>query len=109
MKLTELEPQFVKVIDERTFQDVDDVAQADGIIFVCPKCIVTLGGRAGAHSVLCWQPHVPQTIRPVPGRWNFVGSGYGDLTLRAGSSSIALTGEGCQAHFWITNGEIVNA
>lgn len=109
MRVTELEPQFVKIIDERTTQDVDDIASADGIMFVCPKCIITLGGRAGAHSVLCWQPHVPQSRTPGPGRWNFIGTGYSDLTLLAGSSSIALTGDGCKAHFWITSGEIVNA
>ena len=121
MKLAELEPQFLKIEDERTFKHVNDVESADGICFVCPKCIVTLGGRAGAHSVICWQPCVPQTIPPIPGRWSFIGTGYTDLTLRAGSSSVLLTQtkvtkpdgtvvlEGCGAHFYITNGEIVNA
>jgi len=109
MRLSELEPQFLKITSPTTFQDVDAIADADGVIFLCPVCFRANGGSVGTHSVICWQPHVPQTIPPTPGRWNFVGTGYGDLTLRAGSSSIALTGDGCKAHFFITNGEIVGA
>jgi hypothetical protein len=71
----------------------------------------------GVHGVICWQPHVPQTMPPVPGRWKFMGTGYNDLTLVAGSSSILLTctckpkpGEPpckcCKAHFFIKNGNI---
>jgi hypothetical protein len=56
--------------------------------------------------VLCWQPHVPQTIHPIPGRWRFVGTGYDDLSLVAGSSSIALK-SGCKAHFFVRDGNIV--
>jgi hypothetical protein len=106
MKLTELNPQFLKILDERTFQHTDDIAEADGMCFLCPVCFVTNNGTVGTHSCICWQPRVPQTINPIPGRWNFSGTGYSDLTLTAGSSSILLQGEGCKAHFFITNGEI---
>jgi hypothetical protein len=111
MRLTELEPRFLKIVDERTFRtDVDAVAEADGVMFVCPLCLKNAAmTRPGVHSVICWRPHVPQTVTPGPGRWDFSGTGFGDLTLTAGSSSISLTGPGCGAHFFITNGEILLA
>lgn len=107
MRLVDLDPRFLKVETERSFRDVDDIAAADGIVFLCPKCLGDNGGqRPGVHSIICWQPHIPQTIPPTPGRWSFVGTGIEDLTLKAGSSSIALT-SGCCAHFYITAGGIV--
>jgi hypothetical protein len=106
VKLTELEPQFLKIESDTLFRHVDTIGEADGIAFVCPLCLRNQQmSRPGVHSVICWQPRVPQTIPPTPGRWSFSGTGYEDLTLTAGSSSILLQG-GCGAHFWITNGEI---
>ena len=102
----ELEGQFIKVIDENSWRDVDAIGDADGVIFLCPKCYQDNGGSVGTHSVLCWSPKVPLTITPVPGRWNLTGTGLSDLTLVAGSSSVLLT-SGCQAHFFVRNGEIV--
>jgi hypothetical protein len=79
--------------------------EADGISFLCPKCWLANGGGAGTHQVLCWRPHVPPDVDPKPGRWELVGTGFADLTLTAGSSSVALRG-GCAAHFFIESGEI---
>jgi len=84
---------------------VDDIKQADGVLFLCPKCFSVNGGSKGTHWVLCWRPHVPQTVKPIPGRWELLGTGYGDLSLRAGSSSIQLEA-GCRAHFFIEAGAI---
>jgi len=107
IKLTELEPQFLKRIDDTHFQNVDSISDADGVMFVCPLCFENNGkSNIGVHSVLCWNPSVPQTTEPVPGRWNLLGTGYGDLTLQAGSSSIHLTGEGCGWHGFIRNGDV---
>lgn len=107
MRLTELEPQFLKRSDDTHFQEVDSIAEADGIIFVCPKCFSENGNkRPGVHSVICWNPSVPQTTSPTPGRWNLLGTGYSDLTLQAGSSSILLLPPSCGWHGVITNGEI---
>lgn len=108
MRLTDLEPQFLKWIDDKTFQHVDALADADGIFFVCPKCLEASGARSGVHGVICWGPQVPQTTSPTPGRWELRGTGYDDLTLVAGSSSVLLTGPGCGAHFFVRGGEIVH-
>ena len=75
------------------------IEQADGVMFDCPVC--------ERHSVICWRPHVPLSIPPRPGRWEFAGSGFGDLTLHAGSSSIYLPRTACQAHFWVRGGMVV--
>lgn len=111
MRLRELEPEFLKITGEDTFRHYKEdgslysLSEADGVLFLCPVCFKTNSGPIGTHSVICWQPHVPQNIGPVPGRWSFSGTGLNDLTLTAGSSSILLMG-GCNAHFFITNGEI---
>jgi hypothetical protein len=108
VKLSQLEPQFLKITSPSRYSLHDDIASADGIEFLCPVCFEKNFGRIGTHMVLCWQPHVPQTVKPGPGRWNFEGTGYADLTLVAGSSSVQLMG-GCNAHFWVRGGEIVLA
>jgi len=74
-------------------------------MFACPKCFESNKGLVGTHRVLCWRPRVAQTESPRPGRWEFEGTGYDDLTLVAGSSSIALQG-GCNAHFFVRDGKI---
>lgn len=106
MRLTELDPRFLKVASAHLFKHVMHIDHADGILFLCPKCFAANGGRAGTHGVICWRPRVPQTVHPIPGRWEFVGSGFEDLSLVAGSSSVLLTGPGCQAHFFVRNGTI---
>jgi hypothetical protein len=85
---------------------VDSIAEADGVQLLCPKCVITNSGHVGTHSVICWRPRVPLDVCPKPGRWEMLGTGIDDLTLHAGSSSIALTGGGCAAHFFIENGGI---
>lgn len=104
--LLDLEPEFLKVIDERMFHcEGVSIDEADGICFLCPKCFAANSGSCGTHSVICWRPNVPQTIHPTPGRWDFRGNGFEDLSLVAGSSSILLHG-GCNAHFFVENGHI---
>lgn len=107
MKLTELEPRFLKfeATDPKVYAHTDSVSEADGVLFVCPKCFAAQG-RPGSHSIICWRPRVPHEITPQPGRWEFEGTGYHDLTLVAGSSSVLLTGPGCGAHFFVRKGEI---
>ena len=105
MKLEDLEPRWLKITLPDRFMEVDSIAEADGIQFFCPKCFEANGGPVGTHMVICWRPRVPSGQKPGPGRWELHGSGYGDLTLIAGSSSVLLT-SGCRAHFYIRNGTI---
>ena len=110
MLLNQLEPQFIKRIDDTHWQEVDNIQNADGIEFVCPVCLKNNNmHRPGVHSIICWEPNVPQSMNPKPGRWYLNGTGYNDLTLKGlTSDSVLLTGdEGCKAHFFITNGEII--
>ena len=112
MKLIDLEPEFTTIAAENgklvRRLDETDINVADGIMFLCPKCFQQNSGPVGTHMVLCWRPRVSQEITPGPGRWEFEGTGFNDLTLVAGSSSVLLQG-GCQAHFFIRNGEIIMA
>lgn len=110
MRLTELEPHFLKVEDDRTSVMIDDLAAADGIDFLCPKCFQKNGGKRGTHSIICWfAGRVPDGKTPGPGRWTPSGTGYHDLTFVPGnpprSTSVLQIG-GCAAHFFIENGEI---
>lgn len=108
MKLTDLDAKFLKLESERVHAFVEDIKDADGVRFLCPVCFINNGNTSeGTHMMECWRPHVPQSNSlSGPGRWEFVGSGLDDLTLVAGSSSILING-GCNAHFWIRNGEII--
>lgn len=106
MRLAELEPTFLMRIDDAHWKMLDKIEGADGVQFLCPLCFSNNGNRReGVHSVVCWNPSVPQTTSPIPGRWEMRGTGYGDLTLVAGSSSVLIT-SGCKAHFLIRDGEI---
>ena len=105
--LIELRAKFMRIVDDGKVWDHNeiDLASSDGVMFLCPVCFEKNGGPVGTHSVVCWRPHVSQDHTPIPGRWQFEGSGIHDLTLVAGSSSVLLTG-GCNAHFYVRNGQI---
>lgn len=109
MRLTDLNSVFLKREDSHHFRHVDTIGKADGVMFLCPKCFVANGGAAGTHSIICWAPQVPQDTSPTPGRWKLKGTGLGDLTLKASSSSVLLTGPGCGAHFFVRDGAVVDA
>lgn len=111
MRLSELEPEFLRheIRDGHTWHlHVPTIGEAEGVMFLCPKCFVANGGPVGTHRVLCWSPIVPLEIAPGPGRWNLVGTGFEDLSLVAGSSSVLLT-SGCMWHGFVTKGEVTNA
>ena len=105
LNLKALEASFLKLIPDNSFETVDSINDADGVMFLCPKCFVANKGPVGTHSVICWRPHVPQDVHPIPGRWGFLGNGIDDLELKAGSSSVSLT-TGCKAHFFVRDGII---
>jgi len=109
MKLDQLEPQFTKIGSPGHYDDVDSLADAHGVMFLCPKCFAKNGGPVGTHSILAWfrDRGVPTDEAPGPGRWIASGASYADLTL---SPSINLENAGrvgCQWHGFVTNGEVV--
>lgn len=93
------------------FQDVETLAEADHIMFLCPLCFEKNGGNVGTHDVM-----VTFAGRTVPDgagsrgadgkptRWSIAGgSGLDDLSL---SPSIALNqssppDQGCHWHGWV--------
>lgn len=112
MRLTELEPEFLQYHqDERGrvfYRHADGIKDAEGIMFLCPKCFKAKGGSIGVHAIICWSPVVPEHAQPRPGRWNLVGDGFHNLSLVAGSSSVQLHG-GCEWHGFVQNGEVKDA
>lgn len=119
MKLTLLEPQFVRHTRElqtreycvppfeRTAEvevthDVASIGDAQGIRLLCPKCFVANGGAGDTHSLLLWfrDRGVAEDATPGPGRWAIDGTGYDDLSL---SPSVHVT-SGCGWHGYGTGG-----
>lgn len=110
MKLKDLDATFLKVgeIDEeggRSFNTDAAFAEADGVMFLCPKCYAANGGKVGTHSVICWfAGRVMDDLDPKPGRWNPQGTGLDDLTfVPPGAVSVQLLG-GCGWHGFVRNG-----
>lgn len=112
--LRELDARFLGHIatDGRSYREVESLAEAQGVMFQCPKCAVGAkrsvdGGFMGVHSVLCWfkDRGVSDEVSPKPGRWIPSGSSLDDLTfVGPGAASVLLTG-GCGWHGFVTNGK----
>lgn len=94
---------------------VDSIDEAQGVIFLCPKCYSDNEGSVGTHAVICWSRSrgVPEHAVPGPGRWKLVGTSLGDLTLDGdapgggGARSVLLSGPGCGWHGFVTNGDVI--
>lgn len=111
-KLTDLRARFIRY--ERTpegqvtHRKVDSIEDAQGVMFLCPKCWRDNNGPVGTHMVICWDGArgVPEDAFPHPGRWKLVGTCIDDLTLEAHppkTRSVLLTA-GCKWHGFLTNG-----
>lgn len=107
MKFTDLEPSFLQLIrTERpcntwSFKVVETLAEADGVMFMCPTHFRKNGGREGTHQVICWfkNKNIPAQLNPGPGRWDAKGS-LANLTL---SPSVNIEGDW---HGFIQNGQV---
>lgn len=114
MRLRVLQAEFLRLDEEdssgaRSFTRLGDAkGDADGVMFLCPKCFAENGGEVGTHSILIWFQGSRSTF---PVRWEARGSSIDDLTL---SPSIALNenmkdvpGEPpiCRWHGHVTNGD----
>ena len=112
MKPTDLEARFLRYEprDGTVFlRYVDTLVEAQGVIFLCPKCLAANAGPVGTHGVICWSKSrgVPDDANPKPGRWRMDGTGLHDLTLNGEpgqSRSVRIIG-GCGWHGFVTNGD----
>jgi hypothetical protein len=116
MKLTDLEPQFMRYVTNESgnyLHHVETVAEAQGIQFLCPVCFVKNGGNVGTHGIEVSfadrgvQDHQGSHNREgKPSRWNVSGTGYTDLTTTP-SILIDPAKPACDGwHGYITNGEV---
>lgn len=114
MRLTELEPQWLSrevAPDGVVWHHKTSISEAQGVMFLCPKCWVENKGPVGTHRVICWSRSrgIPDDASPGPGRWKLVGTSFEDLTLDAdppnSARSVLLT-SGCAWHGYVTDGEV---
>jgi hypothetical protein len=107
MRLSDLKSEFLVITGENTHQRCASLAQAQGVMFMCPKCFEANRSPVGTHWVLCWFAGrgVPDNRVPIPGRWHPHGTEIDDLTfVGPGAVSVLLTA-GCRWHGFIRNGE----
>lgn len=108
MRLRDLDAQFLRTVDSSDAKENRigvPFAEANGIMFLCPKCFAANKGSVGTHSVICWFTGVSQEWSPKPGRWNASGTGLDDLTfVPPGAVSVLLIG-GCEWHGFVKNGD----
>ena len=87
--------------DDRALHPVTALADAQGVLFLCPACFAAHGGPVGTHSILVWFAgrSVPDDATPAP-RWAASGTSIDDLTL---SPSVQIE---CASawHGFVTNG-----
>lgn len=104
--LRELDGKFLKLSEDNSQSSiVDFLSDADGVMFLCPKCFKANKGKVGTHSVICWfVGKVPDEVSPHSGRWNPSGTGLDDLTfVEPRACSVKLIG-GCEWHGFVKNG-----
>lgn len=106
MKLADLDPQFLRY-DDGDHVNVNTLAEADGIRFLCPQCFGINGGRTGTHSMVRWfEGKVPPEAIPE-GRWTTSGSGYHDLSFILGDNKRSLqVVNDCKLRAFLADGEI---
>ena len=107
MRLLDLEPQYYRIVTPKSYAEVHSIAGADGLLFFVSEVLCEeQGSRRHAYG----DPLAASCLAGLQsesGRWEFLGTGYGDLTLKADSSSVFLSGDGgCQAHFFVKNGSL---
>lgn len=108
--LQDLDATFLRMVETNAWRHQFELAGADGVMFLCPKCWTSNGNsKVGTHSVICWfVGRVPDDLSPKPGRWTPSGTGLTDLTFVPGDPpkaiSVHLTGGGCGWHGFVKNG-----
>lgn len=115
MKLKQLDAKFIQFREEgaglSSFVTTLKFEAAMGVSFLCPKCFTKNKGPRDTHTIECWfnGRGVPDKVAPAPARWNADGSGLDDLTfVGPGPVSVIRIG-GCNAHFVVKKGDIINS
>ncbi len=111
MRLLDLEPRFVRYYAQ-VMNDVP-LIEAQGLLFLCPKCFAENNGPVGTHRISVTFEGRGATDEQgshdkdgKPSRWGVTGTGFDDLTLHP---SIHLTNKadehaGCGWHGFVKNG-----
>jgi hypothetical protein len=109
--LRELDAEFIASTPDG-MRRVATIEEAQGVMFLCPKCFRSNGGKVGTHSVVCWSRSrgIPDEKQPKPGRWTLHGTSLDDLQLEGDPvgrpRSVLLLG-GCAWHGFINGGHAV--
>lgn len=100
---------FVREMADRVYHvPVEAVAEAQGIMFLCPQCFKANGGPVGTHAVMIAfegrgvLDHEGSRGTDGPTRWQVSGDSLENLTT---TPSILLSPPGCGWHGYLTNGE----
>lgn len=110
IRLSVLEARLYRRVpgSESVSEEVHSIAEAEYVMFLCPKCFDANGGAVGTHMIACWRPGAGWPGKDMGGHWNLEGTSLADLTLTGGSASVLVTGTGsCGAHFFVRNGSII--
>lgn len=109
MRLKLLRGRFWKYEAPKSFRVVEELAEADSVIFLCPVCFKQNNGPVGTHSIRIdfRGRNVPDHIcmhndKGHPVRWDVSGTSLENLTLKP---SIQILG-GCKWHGFITSGKV---
>lgn len=112
VKLADLDPQWLRYVADGGLGHVESIDQAQGLMFLCPKCFLANGGPVRTHSVIVWSRSrgVPTRRRQGRGAGHSPALGFTispSTAIRlATRARIDLSGTaGCQWHGFITNGE----
>lgn len=110
--LATLEARFVRAAENEGLAHCESFLDAQGVLFLCPKCFTDNKGSVGTHSILVWfdERNVPTVLKPTP-RWKAIGTSINDLTLTP-SINLDVDGDGirdpgeceCLWHGFVTNG-----
>jgi len=105
VKLTALDPALYRVSAPGCYTPVTDLAEAQGVMFLCPRCFAVKGSVAGVHSVMVWfrGRDVPPDETPAA-RWVVSGYDLNDLTLKP---SIHIQ-TGCKWHGFVIAGDVTS-
>lgn len=117
MRLVDLEPEFVRYRTDtgpsgvrQILSPAANLAEAQGVMFLCPVCFARNGGSVGTHLIAvtfhgrgATDDQGSRGRGGQPSRWHATGSSAEDLTL---TPSIDLGPGGCGWHGFITNGDV---